>query len=102
MGDVITLSRVRLQQSAEAAGTDVDMLVQRFESIVQAIDVQKAEIAEFRSRMEQLRSEMRSLDSSLSLYQKRVAAIPHKQLHHQARRLEMLVAGSTSDPAQVG
>lgn len=99
MSNVITLSRARQMPPENTGSIDADALAQRFDMIVEAIDAQKAEIAEFRSRMEQLRVEMKSLDSSMSLYQQRLADIPHKQLNMQARRLETLMAGSVSDPA---
>jgi len=103
MSNVITLSRAQQtppeNTGASDGAADADVLAQRFDSIVEAIDVQKVEIAEFRSRMEQLRVEMKSLDSSMSLSQQRLAAIQHPQLHVQARRLESLLARSASDPA---
>ena len=93
MGNVVAFNPVRPKLSEGIDGKEVDQkaLGRQIEAIVEAIDAQKAEIAVFRARMEQLRLEMKSLDASMSLYKQRLSNIPHGQLNRAACRLETLM-----------
>lgn len=99
MGNVVELA----QQRSDVAGDvdanmdEFDELGQKVDWIIEAIDKQKAEIAQFRARMDRLRSEMNSLDKTVNRYRARVDSIPHQRLQRQARSLEALLAGQKSE-----
>lgn len=94
MGNVVEFTR----RCSEIAGDTVtktdelDDLGRRVAGIVEAIDKQKAEIAQFRAHMDRLRDEMSSLDVSVLRYRERVDSIPHRRLRQQARSLEAMLA----------
>lgn len=94
MGNVVEFA---LRQSDVADDTDtktdeLEELGRRVASIVEAIDKQKTEIAQFRAHMDRLRDEMSSLDVSVLRYRAQVDSIPHRRLQQQARSLEALLA----------
>lgn len=85
--------------NAAAKTDDLDELGQKVAGIVEAIDRQKAEIAQFRAHMDRLRDEMSTLDVSVLRYRERVDSIPHQRLRQQARSLEALLARSAPKPS---
>ncbi|GAA6154880.1 hypothetical protein [Pyruvatibacter sp. HU-CL02332] len=94
MGNVVEFVQQRSDAAdhTDAKTDELEEIGQRVAGIVEAIERQKVEIAQFRAHMDRLREEMSSLDVSVLRYRERVDSIPHQRLRQQARNLEAMLA----------
>jgi septal ring factor EnvC (AmiA/AmiB activator) len=99
MGNVVAFAERRpdVVEDKGAKTDELEEIGQRVALIVEAIDKQKAEIAQFRAHMNRLRDEMSSLDVSVLRYRERIDSIPHRRLRQQARNLEAMLARCAPD-----
>ncbi len=99
MSNVVRFAQRRsdVAEDTNAKKDELEEMGRRVAGIVEAIDRQKAEIAQFRAHMDRLREEMSSLDVSVLRYRERVDSIPHRRLRQQARNLEAMLARYAPD-----